>query len=108
MQTFRFKRIETTEYEVVVRADGYSCAYARASVGDIDFVRDREGVDVAYCGEHTEIVDCSDKVIAMAYACDECETTWTDKDDHITGSNCPACGSYNTPFSSKELEGLGR
>jgi len=102
MQVFRFKRIETFEYDVVVHADSYEQANARVSVGTIDNVRCKEGVEVVDCNGRTEVVDDPvERVYVMAYSC-SCDVNFTDESDHVGGSNCPACGAWCSPFATKE------
>ncbi|MHC4301892.1 MAG: hypothetical protein ACYS7Y_31910 [Planctomycetota bacterium] len=60
MPTYRFKRTNTVEHTIEVCADSYEQAYARASVGCIARVREKEGVEIVGYDEGTEVVDCTD------------------------------------------------
>ena len=55
MPEFRFKRIETVEYDIAVYADSPEQAYARAAVGSMGCVRSKEGVEVTGCSDHSEV-----------------------------------------------------
>jgi hypothetical protein len=57
MPEFRFKRIETIVREITVHADSYEQANARASVGGIEHIRRKEGVEITSYDECTETVN---------------------------------------------------
>ena len=60
MQEYRFKRVTVLEYDITVYADTFSRAYARATVGGLDWIREKEGVEVSDCVENTTTKEFND------------------------------------------------
>lgn len=60
MPIFRFKRVTTIEHEITVYADNAIKAYAKASVGGLSRLREKEGVEVSDGVERTETVRVDD------------------------------------------------